>query len=176
MIEYFITTAEGTQKIDESAPGCWVNVTAPTPAEKEVLSTELGVVPEFIRSALDEEESPHTDRDDDTAQTMVIVDCAAREDERDMVDKTIVQYDTQPLSFIMLPARKIVITLSLHENSTVRHFIDKRLGSIDTRQRTRLLLQMLLHISSNTWSTCAASTASSPRTSASCTTPCAIPT
>ena len=147
MIEFFKTGMEGTTHVDAPEQGCWVNVVGPTPDEKEWLRTELGIAPEFIRSALDEEESPHTDYDDDTGQVMVIIDCASVEDERDVVDKTIVQYDTQPLSFIMLPQDKLVVTLSLHRNSTVEYISKNRLKNIDTRQRTRLLLQMLLHIS-----------------------------
>ena len=147
MIEFFKTDTEGTAQVDTPEQGCWINVVNPTPDEKEWLRTELGVVPEFIRSALDEEESPHTDYDDDTGQVMVIIDCASVEDERDVVDKTIVQYDTQPLSFIMLPQEKLIVTISLHRNSTVAHIAQSRLNAIDTRQRTRLLLQMLLHIS-----------------------------
>lgn len=147
MIEFFKTGMEGTTHVEAPEPGCWVNVAEPTPDEKEWLRTELGIVPEFIRSALDEEESPHTDYDDDTGQVMVIIDCASVEDERDVVDKTIVQYDTQPLSFIMLPQNKIVVTLSLHRSTTVNYISQRRLKDVDTRQRTRLLLQMLLHIS-----------------------------
>ncbi|MGI6591103.1 MAG: magnesium transporter CorA family protein [Eggerthellaceae bacterium] len=148
MIECYKTDETGTTSlISEPETGCWVNVVSPTPQEKEWVQSSLGVVPEFIRSALDEEESPHTDYDDDTGQTMIILDCASIEDAREVVDTSIVQYDTQPLSFVIIPQRKIIVTMSLHPNDTVTYLTTKRLATIDTRQRTRLVLVALLHIS-----------------------------
>ncbi len=148
MITFFKTTPEGvTTKIDAVEPGCWVSVVKPTSDDRVWLQDEVGVVSEFIRSALDEEESPHVDFDDDTGQTMIIMDCAAIEEADEVVDDTIVQYDTQPLSFLIVPDRELFITLSIHDNATVTHFSEKALGRINTRYRTNLFLQMALHIS-----------------------------
>lgn len=148
MIECYKTDEAGiTTLIPEPEAGCWVNVVSPTAKEKEWVQSTLGVMPEFIRAALDEEESPHTDYDDDTGQTMIILDCASVEDARDVVDTSIVQYDTQPLSFVIIPRSKIIVTMSLHPNATLTYLTTKRLASIDTHQCTRLVLVALLHIS-----------------------------
>ena len=147
MIEYFKTGSSGTQKIDAPAPGCWVNVSAPTAEERRWLQEELGVVPEFVASALDDEETSHIDFDDDTGQVLVIVDYPALENPNDADDPSISQYDTQPLSMLLLPERDLVVTVCLFPCETITSFTMGKIKQFDTRRRTRFLLQVLLHIS-----------------------------
>ena len=69
MIEYLKTGSAGSvERLEAPETGCWVNVVAPTPEELELLERELGVLPEFVRSALDEEETSRIDYDDDAHQ------------------------------------------------------------------------------------------------------------
>ena len=147
MIEFYKTTDEGTVQIENLEPGCWVNVMRPSSEERTWLLNDLEIAPEFIRSALDDEESPHTDFDDDTRQVLVILDCASIEDRAETVDDTIVQYDTQPLAFLMVPEKECIVTLSLVPNETVRLFTTKRLHKLDTENRTDMMLQMMLYVS-----------------------------
>ena len=159
MIEYYQTyTVEAestpgrskvlqTRKIDHIEPGCWVSVVAPDPEDRRWLQNEMGIEPEFVRSSLDDEETSHIDYDDDTGQVLVIVDCPFVEDEREAVDPSIVQYDTHPLSLIFLPEQNVLVTVSLKESETVNAFAQGKVRNLNTRQSTRVLLQMLLHIS-----------------------------
>lgn len=147
MIEYYKTDADGTRKIAAPEPGCWIRVVAPNASQKAWLENESGILPEFVRSALDEEESPHIDYDDETDQTLVIVDCPAIEDENDVEDPSITQYDTQPVSVIFLPQTDMIVTVSLKEGLAVDDFASGKIRQVDTRLRTRFLLQLLLHIS-----------------------------
>lgn len=147
MIECFLTDAEGTtRQIPEPQPGCWVNVVAPTADEQDMLQDDLGILREFLRSALDDEESSHVDFDDDTRQTLVIVDCPFVEDEREAEDPTMTQYDTHPLAVLLLPERDIVVTISLRENPTVSDFTQRYIYHMNTHQRTRLLLGIFLRV------------------------------
>lgn len=147
MIECFLTDAEGTtHRKPAPQPGCWVNVVAPTPEEQSLLHDELGVLPEFLRSALDDEESSHVDFDDDTRQTLVIIDCPFVEDEREAEDPTMTQYDTHPLAVLILPEQDMIVTLSLRENPTLVDFMERYKAQINTRQRTRLLLGIFLRM------------------------------
>lgn len=147
MIECFKTTVDGTSRIERPEPGCWVSVVSPTPEECRILGERMGIVPEFVRSCLDDEETSHIDYDDDTDQVLIIVDCPFVEDDRDSVDQTIVQYDTHPLSLLFLPEQDMLVTVSLKESDVVSAFSQGRIRGINTAQRTRLLLQILLNIS-----------------------------
>ena len=147
MIECFLTDAEGTtHQIPEPQPGCWVNVVAPTAEEQAMLHDQLGVVPEFLRSALDDEESSHVDFDDDTRQVLVIVDCPFVEDEREAEDPTMTQYDTHPLAVLIIPEKDVIVTLSLRQNPTVNDFTSRYIYQMNTHQRTRLLLGIFLRV------------------------------
>ena len=148
MIEFFKTDATGaTSKVASVEPGCWVNVSAPTKEERRWLAEELGVVSEFITSAFDDEESSHVDFDDDTGQALVIVDYPAIEDAREVEDSSITQYDTQPLSMLFVPQKKVVVTVCLFPCETITSFTMGKVRQFDTRMRTRFLLQVLYHIS-----------------------------
>ena len=146
MISYFKSVDGKVQKIDSMQEGCWVDIVEPTAEERLWLQQELEIVPEFVRSAFDDEETAHVDFDDDTGQVLVIVDCPFVEDASEAVDTNIVQYDTHPLSFIFLPEQEYFVTLSLRRNETVAVFAHGKHRDVYTDRRTRFLLQMLLRV------------------------------
>ena len=146
MISYFKSEGGTISRIDDMQPGCWVDVLEPTMAEREWLQNELEIVPEFVRSAFDDEETSHIDFDDDTGQVLVIVDCPFVEDESEVVDQSIVQYDTHPLSFVFVPEQEYFVPICLRRNETVSDFAHGRYHDIYTNRRTRFLLQMLLRV------------------------------
>lgn len=148
MIQFLKTTPQGTVMIENPEKGCWINVVAPTEEEANWLIDELGIEPEFVRSALDDEERSHTDFDDESGQALIIIDCPFVEEADEAEDRSIVQYDTHPLSFIFLPNFDVMVTISLKEgNETIKAFSSGKIRSMNTNQRTRLLMQMLLYIS-----------------------------
>ena len=149
MIECLLTGANGTmESVEAPSPGCWVNVVAPSPEERAWLEGELGVLPEFVRSALDEEETSRIDYDEDARQIFVIVDYPVVDEEGAGVRASLpLQYDTMPLTMVFLPKKSLFVTISIRENEVVRDLKDGRVRGVDTRYRTRFLLQMLLHIS-----------------------------
>ena len=112
MINYFITEDGKVTKTDGITSGCWIDVVEPTSEERAWLRDELGIAEEFVRSAFDDEETAHADLDEDTGQALIIIDCPFVEDEDESVDKSIVQYDTHPLSFVFVPEQDYFITLS----------------------------------------------------------------
>lgn len=136
-----------TQRIDKPEPGCWVSVVVPDASDRRRMQEEIGIEPEFVRAALDDEETSHIDYDDDTGQVLVIVDCPFVEDDREAVDQSIVQYDTHPLSLIFLAEQDMLVTVSLKQSETVNAFAQGKVRNLNTTLRTRMLLQMLLHIS-----------------------------
>ena len=135
MLEFYKTFEDGTRKIDAAEPGCWINAVAPTEEERNYLIEEIGVLPEFVKSSLDEEESSHIDYDDDFRQTLVIVDYPSADDEQTGEDFTTLQYTTLPLGVVIL--KGYIVTISLHENYNIEDMAQQRIKGIDTRLKTR---------------------------------------
>lgn len=146
MIAFYKSENGIMQQIDDIEPGCWVDVLEPTPEERQWLSSKLEIVPEFVQAAFDDEETAHIDMDEETGQILVIVDCPYVEDEKEMVDSSIVQYDTHPLSFVFIPEKEYFVTLSLRRNETISDYAHGRYRNVSTARRTRFLLQMLVRI------------------------------
>ena len=146
MISYFKSIDGKVQRIDSMQEGCWVDIVEPTAEERLWLQQELEIVPEFVRSAFDDEETAHIDVDDDTDQVLVIVDCPFVEDESEVVDPSIVQYDTHPISFVFVPEQEYFVTICLKRNNTVADFAHGKYRDVYTDRRTRFLLQMLLRV------------------------------
>ena len=149
MIECLMTGSDGTiTRVEAPCPGCWINAVAPTPEERAWLECEVGVLPEFVSSALDDEETSRIDYDDDARQIFVIVDYpVVGEDGAGVRPQSPLQYDTMPLTMVFLPERSLFATISIMDNEVVGDLKSGRVRNVDTRYRTRFLLQMLLHIS-----------------------------
>ena len=148
MIECLLTGANGTvERVEAPCPGCWVNAVAPSEEERAWLETEVGVLPEFVLSALDEEETSRVDYDEDARQIFVIVDYPVVDEDGTVRASLPLQYDTMPLTMVFLPEKSLFVTISTRENEVVSDLRDGRVRGVDTRYRTRFLLQTLLHIS-----------------------------
>lgn len=156
MIEHYKTHfVEGPQgqplgvldRVGEPCKGSWVSVVGPGPQDREWLQDVLGVSEDFLRSALDDEETARIEYDEDTRQTLVIIDCPFVEEEADLVDQGIVQYDTHPLAILFLPVQDVLVTVTLRPNDAVQAVVTGRIREVNTAQRSRFLLQVLLYVS-----------------------------
>ena len=144
MIEYYQFVGGTITQVDTLEEDCWVSVVAPNPEEREWLSTQLGVVPEFAAAALDDEERSHVDYDEDERQTLIIVDCPFVEDRAETMDPTTTQYDTHPLSILLLPKRKLFVTVTLRYNEI--HSLSKRARGNPLGRHPKLLLDVLMKV------------------------------
>ena len=143
MLEFYKTFEDGTRKIQEPEPGCWINAIAPTEEERNYLIEQIGVLPEFVKSSLDEEESSHMDYDDDFRQLLIIFDYPSAENEDDdSIDST---YSTLPIGIVIL--KGYVVTISLYENWSILEMSQGRIKGMDTRLKTRFFLLLALRIS-----------------------------
>ncbi|EOS59356.1 hypothetical protein C815_02257 [Firmicutes bacterium M10-2] len=153
MLEFYKTDESGiTQKIDLPQPGCWISAVAPTHEERNFLIEKIGVLPEFVKSSLDEEESSHIDYDDDVDQTLIIFDYPNVNETADPINgggkekkELTLQYMTLPLGVVIL--KGYIVTISLYENSNVNDLASGRIKGVDTKLKTRFLLLLLLRIS-----------------------------
>ena len=145
MLEFYKTFGTETKKIDKPEPGSWISAIAPTEEEKNYLIEEMGILPEFVKSSLDAEESSHIDYDEDYNQTLVIVDYPSAEEVEDGYDKNMLQYTTLPLGIVIM--KGYVVTISLYENLNTDDMAQGRIKGVNTDLKTRFLLLLLLRIS-----------------------------
>ncbi len=141
MISFFKTNDQNRLcPADGIEPGCWISLIAPTEQELMRVQTALNVEPDFLRAALDAEETSRIEREED--QTLIIVDVPVAE-ESDVL--TSIVYSTMPVGIIVTAQN--VITVALRETSTLREFSEGRIRNVTPAQKTKFVLQVLLHVS-----------------------------
>ncbi|WP_446898224.1 magnesium transporter CorA family protein [Clostridium sp. LBM24168] len=141
MISIYKTIDEsGTLKpLDTIEHGCWINIIAPSDEDLLLISKKSGVSMEFLKAALDEEETSRIDTEDNNL--LVIVDIPFTE----MEDNSLT-YDSYPLAIIH--TESTIITICLKNSKILIDFIDKKIKSFYTFKRSRFILQVLYRISS----------------------------
>lgn len=144
MLEFYKTIDNVTRKIEQPETGCWISAVSPTQEEIEFLTSEIGVLPEFIKASLDEEESSHIDHDEDEGQTLVIFDYPSAEDNEQESENTLL-FTTLPLGVVIM--KGYVVTICLHENLNIEDMQSGRIKNVHTELKTRFLLLLLLRIS-----------------------------
>lgn len=133
MLQIYLSRNQKLEEIDEMESGSWISLTKPTEAELQKVEEELGVLPHFLRSALDSEESPRIDRED--GQVLIIVDAAIRSEDKQQF------YITIPIGIIML--KQHIITVCLSDDTIVESFKRQRVKDFYTQFKTRFILQIL---------------------------------
>lgn len=144
MLTFYKTINNVTQEIEKSEPGCWISAVSPNPEETEFLITQIGILPEFIKASLDEEESPHIDHDEDAKQTLVIVDYPNADEDKNTSEDTLL-FTTLPIGVIIM--KGYIVTISLYENLNIEDMANGRIKNVRTDLKTRFLLLLLLRIS-----------------------------
>ena len=141
MLKIYKTIENTIEETDVLEAGCWISAIAPTEAEISKLENELGIDRDYIRSALDEEESSRIESDE--GQTLIVLDypVAEKSDEED--EKTF-SYYTMPMGIILTDC--YVITVSLKENSIINDFATGVVKNVKTQFKTRFIFCLLLRI------------------------------
>ena len=111
--------------------GAWINIIDPTPYELKVVGERTQVEPDFLRSALDDEERSHTDVEDNAILILTTVPVIRGQG----------SYDTLPLSIIL--TADFIITVSLEETPVLAEFGENTAKLFRTFKRTRFLFQIL---------------------------------
>lgn len=131
----FNTTLKSIDTIDN---GAWINVVAPSDEELILISKKTGVALEFLKAALDDEETSRIDIEDDSL--LIIVDIPFTE----MEDNSLT-YDTYPLAIIHTD--KQLITVCLKNSKILTDFANDKIKSFYTFKKSRFTLQILNRIS-----------------------------
>ena len=124
------------ESVDQIREDCWVNLYAPTEDELKRVEQELDLPPEFLRYALDEEERPRIDLDDDGSTQLIIADFPYIRR-----DGPQAKYETQPMGIIL--ASKCLVTVSLREASVLDPFRNNRVRDFVTGFKTRFTFQIM---------------------------------
>jgi len=125
-------------EVQDFDAGCWISAVAPTEAEISKLVTELSVDRDFIRSALDEEESSRIENDE--GQTLIVLDYPVSEKN----DDETFSYSTLPMGIILTDSN--VISVSLTQNSIIDDFAKGVVKNVNTKFKTRFVFCILLRI------------------------------
>lgn len=141
MLNFYKTVNNAIVEIDEIETGCWVSAIAPTETEISKLQNELNLDRDFIRSALDEEETSRIENEEE--QTLIVLDYPVAEQKTEDKNDTI-SYYTMPMGIILTD--KNVITVCLKENPVVDEFAKGVVKGIQTQFKTRFVFCLLLRI------------------------------
>lgn len=150
MLKFYKTENAAIREIREIEEGCWVSATDPTEAEISFLETRLNIDRDFIRSALDEEESSRIESDE--GQTLIVLDYPVaertenlpRKNKKDRFDDETVSYYTMPMSIILTAGN--VVTVSLKQNVIVDDFANNVVKNVQTQFKTQFIFCILLRI------------------------------
>ncbi len=137
MVNYYKNVNGKVVEIESCEEGCWINCTAPDDDEIEQLISEFNIDPDFLRSALDEEESSHIDCEN--GNTLIVVDIPiAKKNEKGLT------YHTMPLGIIITDNN--VITLCLRENIVIGEFAEGVVRNVNPQYKTQFVLFIILRV------------------------------
>lgn len=134
MIQYNKTIEGVLQEQNSAGDGVWIHLLNPTRDEMEQVCAESGAQLDLLQAALDEEETPRLEREED--QALILVDIPVVEPEG-----TSFMYNTIPLGILLL--NNMVITVCLEETTIIDDFLESRVRGFDTCKKTRFILQLL---------------------------------
>ena len=131
-------TIEGRMTdLDAIQEGSWIDLIDPNEEELQSVADTLHVEQDFLRAALDEEETSRIDTEE--GQTLIIIDTPAVEQS----DNAIV-YSTLPLGIIVTETN--IITVSLRGSAVIRDFANGHVKGVSTGKKTSFILHILLRV------------------------------
>ncbi|MGI5848479.1 MAG: magnesium transporter CorA family protein [Christensenellales bacterium] len=139
MINYYNTNDGLLVNQTAACPGSWIHLLDPTKEELDIVSKECAVELDILQAALDEEETPRIDKEDE--QTLILVDIPVIEPEG-----TSFLYNTMPLGIII--TENNIITVCLEESTIIEDFYKGRVKGFDCTKKTRFVYHLLYKNSS----------------------------
>ena len=134
MLEIFKTIDDTLFKLEEIEDGAWISLVDPTTEELDLIEDELGVDRDFLRAALDEEESARLESEND--QVLILVDTPYVEKTDDRII-----YETLPLGIIITDSN--IITICLKNSIVLDQFEKNSIRTFYTYKKYRFLYQIL---------------------------------
>ena len=135
MISYFYKDVRSSDllTLEKHRAGSWVCVEHPTAEELDYLVEKFGLDAGHLSDALDSEEMPRVEREDDSLY--IFLRFAYAEDDLEL--------STSPLLIVLSP--KAIITVSMRSTPRLQQFMSGKLH-FSTTQKNKLFLQILAQI------------------------------
>lgn len=141
MYNVYRTYNDGTKKVlnelAEIEKGTWINVIAPSSEEILELTQKLSIPDDYIKAALDEEESVRIDSEEGTL--LLVIDTPYESFDSD--EKYHGTHSTLPLGIIV--NEDYIVTVCLCDNPILQDFIYCRVREFTTNKKTKFLFQIL---------------------------------
>jgi len=115
--------------------GSWINLISPTEAEITEVTGKTGIYYEFLKSALDDEERPRVEIDNE--QILIIINVP-------IIKKDTSIYDTVPLGIVL--TNDNFVTICLEELILLNEFYTGQLKGMATYKKTRFLYLLLYKV------------------------------
>ncbi|MCI7126594.1 MAG: magnesium transporter CorA family protein [Agathobaculum sp.] len=140
MVEFYKTVDGRVTEMEGFTEGCWVNMVRPSSDEIDAIARAAHVEEEFIRAALDPEESSRVETEED--RLLMIIDIP-------MVEKNSVEdggqmFSTLPMGIVV--GQSSVITVCLEDSVILRSIAEGAVKGVHTALRTRFVFQILLRV------------------------------
>jgi magnesium transporter len=121
------------ETVDVPCEGSWIRLTSPTEAELAHIADTCSLPPDFLKAALDEEERPRIDSEDNVV--LVVLDVPVITD-----NEGIRTLSTLPLGIII--TETLVVTVCSSQSPILDDFIAGKVRHFHTAKKTRFLFQI----------------------------------
>lgn len=125
------------EEINEFKKGSWINLVNPSDAEIEEVCECLKIEKDTILYAMDYEEKPRIEVDDDYKTILFIIDIPIIEK-----NEGAIEYTTMPIGLIVV-RDDFFITVSLKKNKIIEEFEKGKIKNFATYKKSRFILQIL---------------------------------
>jgi magnesium transporter len=122
-----------TATADEISKGAWIRLFDPTEAELSVVAERCAVPPEFLKAALDEEERPRIDSEEEAV--LIVMDIPVTTTLEDIVTLT-----TLPLGIII--TKEYIVSVCSRRTQILDDFIAGKVRHFSTVKKTRFMFQI----------------------------------
>jgi magnesium transporter len=137
MMQIFRTGCEHepaiTGPVDAISEGSWIRLYDPSEDELAVVSSTCAIPLEFLKAALDEEERPRIDSEDDVV--LIVMDIPVTTEFEGITTLT-----THPLGIII--ARDYVVTVCSRRSQVLDDFVAGKVRHFATMKKTRFMFQI----------------------------------
>lgn len=140
MIKYYRSDNNQMIEIERAEVGCWISCVDPLESEIEFLVNDLGFEHDFIRAALDSEETSRIENEND--QVLIVIDYPSMN--RDDHGENTVQFTTMPMAFIS--KKNYILTVCLEDNGILDDITSNRTKNTNPELKTQFILKVLLSI------------------------------
>lgn len=145
MYRVYKTVNDGPQKrlieLEQIEKGAWINVIAPSLEEITEIESKLGIPDDYLRAALDEEESVRLDSEDGTV--LLVIDMPY--ENFDAGEKYRGTHSTLPMGIVL--GDDYIVTVSLSESLVLQDFISGKVKDFSINKKTKFLYQILYRTS-----------------------------